>query len=394
MRKYDENTGITLIALVVTIIVLLILAGVSVSMLTGQNGILNRATEAKEKTELSSKDGQRKLAQAEALMNNEKTTYKGITLPKGFASTKITGEDSIDDGLVITDGYGNEFVWVEVPKTIYDDTRYNKDNTAITENDTDKIKECLKEYTKEYKEENYEDTNTEDYTDMLKSIYRNGGFWIGRYEAGIEGKNPRTTESESISDNENPVIKQNKIPYYWVTREQARILSNKMNYDGCKSDLLYGIQWDLTLKFIEEKTVKAADEKNKNSTKERIISYLKNDSTQIGNYYNDFWNITNENAKYSEDKGKTFKNCPNVKEEEKSILLTTGANKKFSLANIYDIAGNVWEWTLEENINYPYVYRGGTYGSNGFENPAKSRANYGIGDSLYNVGFRIGLWNR
>ena len=323
MRKYEENTGITLIALVVTIIVLLILAGVSVSMLTGQNGILNRATEAKEKTELSSKDGQRKLAQAEALMNNEKTTYKGITLPKGFASTKITGEDSIDDGLVITDGYGNEFVWVEVPKTIYDDTRYNKDNTAITENDTDKIKECLKEYTKEYKEENYEDTNTEDYTDMLKSIYRNGGFWIGRYEAGIEGKNPRTTESESISDNENPVIKQNKIPYYWVTREQARILSNKMNYDGCKSDLLYGIQWDLTLKFIEEKTVRAADEKNK-----------------------------------------------------------------------YDIAGNVWEWTLEENINYPYVYRGGTYGSNGFENPAKSRANYGIGDSLYNVGFRIGLWNR
>ena len=43
MRKYEENTGITLIALVVTIIVLLILAGVSISMLTGQNGILNRA---------------------------------------------------------------------------------------------------------------------------------------------------------------------------------------------------------------------------------------------------------------------------------------------------------------------------------------------------------------
>lgn len=86
-------------------------------MLTGQNGILNRATEAKEKTETASKDEKRKLAQAEALMNTDETTYKGITLPEGFVPTKIEGEDSIDDGLVITDGYGNEYVWVEVPKT-------------------------------------------------------------------------------------------------------------------------------------------------------------------------------------------------------------------------------------------------------------------------------------
>ena len=116
LRK--NNRGITLIALVVTIIVILILAGISISMLTGQNGILNRAANAKEKTEIASIDEQRKLAQAEALMNTEKTTYKGLTLPEGFAPTKIEGEDSIDEGLVITDGYGNEYVWVEVPKTV------------------------------------------------------------------------------------------------------------------------------------------------------------------------------------------------------------------------------------------------------------------------------------
>ena len=51
---FKNNEGITLIALVVTIIVLLILAGISISMLTGENGILSRAGEAKEKTELSS----------------------------------------------------------------------------------------------------------------------------------------------------------------------------------------------------------------------------------------------------------------------------------------------------------------------------------------------------
>ena len=77
-------------------------------MLTGQNGILNRAAEAKEKTETAGIDEQRKMAQAEALMSTGKTTYKGLTLPEGFAPTKIAGEDSIDDGLVITDRNGNE----------------------------------------------------------------------------------------------------------------------------------------------------------------------------------------------------------------------------------------------------------------------------------------------
>ena len=127
--NFNENKGITLIALVVTIIVLLILAGISVSMLTGQNGILNRASEAKEKTDTANKDEQRKLAQAEALMSTEKNTYKGVTLPEGFAPTKIEGEDSIDDGLVITDGYGNEYVWVEVPKA---DEVYQTAGLSIT----------------------------------------------------------------------------------------------------------------------------------------------------------------------------------------------------------------------------------------------------------------------
>ncbi len=50
---FKNNTGITLIALVVTIIVLLILTGVSIAMITGDNGILTQATEAKEKTQIA-----------------------------------------------------------------------------------------------------------------------------------------------------------------------------------------------------------------------------------------------------------------------------------------------------------------------------------------------------
>ena len=150
MKFYKKNFGITLIALVVTIIVLLILAGISISMLTGQNGILNRAAEAKEKTEDANKEEQRKLAQAEALMSTEDTVYNGIKIPKGFAPTKIEGEDSVDVGLVIRDGNGNEYVWVEVPKTIYTDSNYNSSGTPNSEKDWEKIRDCLKSYTRNY----------------------------------------------------------------------------------------------------------------------------------------------------------------------------------------------------------------------------------------------------
>ena len=68
--KFKNKNGITLIALVVSIIVLLILAGVSISMLTGQNGILNRAAEAKEKTEIAQRDEQAQLADLESLIEN------------------------------------------------------------------------------------------------------------------------------------------------------------------------------------------------------------------------------------------------------------------------------------------------------------------------------------
>ena len=68
-EKFKQKQGITLIALVVTIIVLLILAGITIAMLTGQNGILNRATEARDANGTAQIDEQVKLAVAEALSN-------------------------------------------------------------------------------------------------------------------------------------------------------------------------------------------------------------------------------------------------------------------------------------------------------------------------------------
>ena len=396
MKKNTNNSGITLIALVVTIIVLLILAGVSINMLTGQNGILNRAAEAKEKTEISSKDEQRKLAQAEALMNTEKTTYKGATLPEGFAPTKIDGEDSIDNGLVITDGYGNEYVWVEVPKTTTVYQTAGLDITEFTDTDYNNIEADLHIYTNDYRNGTsysdvyYPDSTTGWFADssaydaakkkMLKSVYQNGGFWVGRYEAGI-GTN-RTAKGEATI---TPLSKENLYPYNYVTRTQAKVLAEQVESGSYTSSLMFGVQWDLVLKYIETK---------KEATVTDIKTKLNSNSISIGNYNNNQWNITNANAKYSTNSGSSFSACPYSKTSNASVLLTTGADESFSLMNIYDIAGNVWEWTLEKtsDTSVPCANRGGSCSNDGSYRRAGGRHNDNASYSLDNLGFRISLY--
>ena len=395
MKKYNENKGITLIALVVSIIVLLILAGISVSMLTGHNGILNRASEAKEKTEIASKDEQRRLAQVEALMSTVDTEYSGVTIPKGFAPTKIAGEDSIDVGLVITDGSGNEYVWVEVPKTteIYSTAGTNIMN--FTDEEYAKIEKDLHEYTSDYRHSDYSDVNSDflkQYQNMLKSVYTNGGFWIGRYEAGISDGIPRT-EHIDIRDSDKFVIKPNMIPYNYVTRDEAQELAKKMNYEDCTSSLIFGVQWDLMLKYIENKN---------NTVKEKLTV----DSTFIGNYYNSEFtlnrgkfaqnnNFSNWYAFNSEEKVNLVMGNRKQKQsnENASILITTGATEASNLQGIYDIAGNLGEWTLEFNLeSSPCVYRGGSYNSQGSVGPAKCHNGRNIDNSNFGIGFRVGLW--
>ena len=393
---FERNKGITLIALVVTIIVLLILAGVSINMLTGQNGILNRAGEAKEETEKATKVEQRKIAQAEALMNTGKTTYKGITLPEGFAPTKIEGEDSIDDGLVITDGYGNEFVWIEVPRTTTVFPTAGVNITSFTDEEYTKIETDLHTYTTDYRNgTSYNDVYYADSTEgwftdaveynklkqkMLRSVYQNEGFWVGRYEAGIENEaNIRRSPSDTATI--IPVTKQNIYPYNCVTRTQAKVLAEQVESGSYTSSLMFGVQWDLVLKYIE--------------TKNATTQYnLKTDSTKIGNYNNNLWNIANTSAKYSVDYGKTLNACPYKKESNANVILTTGADTSFSLMNIYDLAGNVWELTLEKTSNegIPCAIRGGNYGDSGSLCPVSVRNVHKTSDSFIYVGFRVSLY--
>ncbi len=395
----EKNRGITLIALVVTIIILLILAGISITMLAGQNGILNRAQEAKEKTETAQEDENERLQGYENILNsyaNNLPTGEGTTpyLPNNTFSYK---EGDLSTGLVIKDASNNEYVWVEVPTTIYENINYNGNgaNKPSSSKDYSNIEACLKTYTSNYSDSSYSDTNTsfeELYQNMLKSVYENGGFWIGRYEAGIETDTPRTAHVD-ITASDKAVVKQNKIPYNYVTRDEAQELATKMNYEDCTSSLIFGVQWDLILKYIETKNV---------TKKSNLIT----DSTEIGNYYNsEFLLNRGKFAKYDE-----VSNWYNYNSEEKldlvtgmkkkvqssyenGILLTTGATEATGLQKIYDIAGNVWEWTLEfHSSSAPCVGNGGSYLYEGSRYCIRNRYNDTISNSDVNVGFRIGLW--
>ena len=410
MRRNENNknkaAGITLIALVVTIIVLLILAGISVQMLTGENGVLQKAGEAKENTEQSQIEEQIRLASMEAATNITETIYndgeKEIKIPAGFAPTRIEGEDTVEKGLVITDSKGNEFVWVVVPN---DGTGPNY--TGVEENnniDYIKIAKALAEYSGSTLSNNptsladhlppadkVEKDYTNEYKDVLKSIYQNGGFWVGRYETGIQGteKATESARTEAGETTQVAVIKEDVQPYSRVRWGQAIELAqgilptaNSSNH----TNLLMGVQWDLVLKFI-----------GKNGD---------TDSHDWGNYCNSVFNLKpgSHYAKLSSGTLSTTWKAYNEDEpgfvessEKKShssgangILYTTGANiTNNRQKNISDIAGNIPEWTIENTsyTDYPCSSRGGFYYYNGGSYTASFRDGSFMTDSGYSTRF-------
>ena len=395
--KTKENKAITLIALVVTIILLLILAGTSISMLTGKNGILNRAKEAKEEKEKSQKEENETIKDYEKMLNKNlsnlpSTEYTKPYLPDINKFERMEGT-GFSTGLVIREKEtGSEYVWVEVPKTtdIYKTAGTNL--TSFSENEYKLIENDLANYTGQYKgraecsDKYYEDSekgwfeNAEQYNElkyrMLKSIYENGGFWVGRYEAGSNVVITKDAEKDNI-----PVSKPNMYPYNYVTRTQAKGLAEQVEAGSYTSSLIFGIQWNLMLKYIETKNIVSKETLNSNSK-------------SIGNYVNNLWTITNENAKYSINGGASFINMPCTKKEEGPVFLTTGASEKFSLMNIYDIAGNMWEWTLEYtgSSGWPCAQVGGSCFDKGEEFYACFRSCIKLKEFYNNIGFRISIY--
>ena len=393
MRK---NKGITLIALIITIIILLILVGVSVNLaikgdLFGSAEKAVNGTNAKVEEQqtavdelMGELDGVEKEIEEQQRQENlpgtrvtENTKYvrdgKTAWIPKGFTVSGIKSEQSIDNGLVIYDipdgttpdwsnpdsvktAY-NQFVWipVEVKSTDTENSIASFYRSGWTANvSTGGERTTGSDYTEPDSTNDTADKTgiADQITELTKSIYEYGGFYIGRYEAGST-----TERTSSSSQTAEFVIQQDKYPYIYIkwgksmsnVSEGAVYLCNNLytstntNY-GATSMLCTGASWDSMLNFIKDS--------------EHSVT----DSTTWGNYY-DSETYTINRGKYAVRSSGTLGNFQDVvneysKEKSTDILLTTGATERNSSKNIYDVAGNVSEWTTESDSPSARAIRG------------------------------------
>ena len=407
-----KNKGITLIALIITIIILLILVGVSLNLLI-KGDLFGSAEKAVEGTnakveeqqtavdelmgeldevEKEIEEQQRQQEEAEKQKNlpgtrvTENTKYirngKTAWIPKGFTVSGIKSEQSIDDGLVIYDipegttvdwtnpdsvktAY-NQFVWIPVEVTASDtETSIAAFRRSVWQ-DNERVADNTQSSTSFPKNtsawSNYVEPNATNDTDdktgiakqianLTKSIYKYGGFYIGRYEAGSE------TERTSSSGVTTLGIKQDMYPYNYVTwgdsmssigTTGAVYLSNSLyntNEYGATSMLCTGACWDSMLDFIKDS------------------NHSVTDSTTWGNYNNsETFEITRGSYAVYDTSNYTLGSFNNVgskysKTKDTTILLTTGATERNCSKNIYDVAGNCFEWTTESRSSSGRVNR-------------------------------------
>ena len=386
-----NNKGITLVALVVTIVVLLILAGVSINLVLGNNGIIAKAKDAETKSAEASQNDLKGMSDLEDEMDKqlgtcdplkkiptktleeakvdfvkEKTKVEfsdgNVIIPEGFKIADVPAS-KVQDGVVIEDKDRNQFVWVPVATIAdYKRTAYST-NGATEETDTATNSIKIKYNSSLY---NYYFTEAMP-DDEKKSVDTYKGFYIGRYEAGDKESTEAKKLSGSNDVTKTVTIKANQAPYNYVTRTQAVSLaegfSTKHGYKA-KTKLVSSYAWDTTIAFIE-----------------KTVNNYGSSSSQ-GNYSN-----TSVTYKDITDESKPEK----TKAENSSLLVATGQTTP--VCNIYDMGGNVFEWTTESYsiTNFPYARRGGSYLSSFADSPAGRRLD-GFDDANANFGFRLTLF--
>ena len=376
-QKEKFNQGITLVALVVTIVVLLILAGVSLNLVLGENGIISKAREASTKTVQAQQNSEIEMNLLEQELANatkEPDPAEGVKMPTGFyyvGGTKTSGiviSDNVNDkdkyknkAVVGTDLLGNQYVWIPcTTDSTSSKLQYARTEWGVEEDGDDNSRAIKDELTLTDASVTYSDADTANgiNADVSKeivaqikaektSVAKYGGYYIGRYEVGKNG--------------DTAVVKYNQTPYASITWSTAYGLAKKIITNSeATSYLCSSYAWDTAVNFIQN-----------NST-------AKNYATSIEGF-NGNWNP----QAVKDPSGNV------IKPAGTSQQLNTGLTTQF--CNIFDMGGNEAEFTTELNpgTSDTVVLRGGGYYYNG---PAGYRGDNRSGGAYISYGFRATLF--
>ena len=376
-QKEKFNQGITLVALVVTIVVLLILAGVSLNLVLGENGIISKAREASTKTVQAQQNSEIEMNLLEQELANatkEPDPAEGVKIPTGFyyvGGTKTSGiviSDNVNDkdkyknkAVVGTDLLGNQYVWIPcTTDSTSSKLQYARTEWGVEVDGADNSRAIKDELTLTDSSVTYSDADTANgiNADVSKeivaqikaekaSVAQYGGYYIGRYEVG--------------RNSDTAVVKYNQTPYASITWSTAYGLAKKIITNSeVNSYLCSSYAWDTAVNFIQN-----------NST-------AKNYATSIEGF-NGNWNP----QAVKDPSGNV------IKPAGTSQQLNTGLTTQF--CNIFDMGGNEAEFTTELNpgTSETVVVRGGNYYYNG---PAGYRWDNGSGRAYLDGGFRATLF--
>ena len=270
-----------------------------------------------------------------------------LVIPGGFKLSDEENTDKVEEGLVIQDKDGNEFVWIPVgipwksdPSKTIELARYEfkkaDDETAgtILQTKTDGSELRQSREVVSYIEEETRETGTKNavaknINDFIAKTNAAGGFWIGRYEARTTSQTARSSETDPLTSvTEKP---ENAVYNYIKQTDasaKARTMYEENNY--FESDLINSYAWDTAVLFLQEYD-------NRTYNKDTNSNYKAKYSNQI---------------RLSSGRKETGTNDSNIAE----------ANKD-KICNVYDMADNCMEWTTETCSvgSIPCVRRGGYY---------------------------------
>ena len=428
INKIKKSEGITLIAIVINIIIILLLAGVTIAMMTDENGILVQVKEAqveitkagaKEKVELAkqaaSLKGNKKLEFVNAKeelekigyilgkpnnfpirimvdgylfrvdgnieyleettigkINENKTKYvveeegkkKIVPIPAGFKISDKEGEQTINDGLVIIDEKGNEFVWIHTEKVLnemyrfdnkkvygilYDFLKFDENKNPLIETNNVEPKASIKydnKYLSHYKFLSGEEAkNLEDVEEILDIEFNafvqeteaTGGFYVSRYEMSLdENGNAQSMKNVTATVSTDEGARQ-----WYGLYNKAKTYKN----GEITSSMMWGCQYDQMMKWM----LKSG------------LDITKTDPVNNG-WSNDARNKTK----------------------------ITGSCETDKLKNIYDLIGCNYEWLMTEDKSGNRIIRGGT-SENANMSPSRNAASYPLG-TFHNYSTRIILY--